>query len=91
MTSNQAQFKSMTEAEASDWGIIADHMKGFMADLPQRIIAHMELLRGDYGGYPVDRLEHCLQTATRALRDGRERGRRCRNYRSTRPCWKCWR
>jgi predicted HD phosphohydrolase len=72
MTSNQAQFKAMTEADASDWGIIADHMKGFMADLPQRIITHLELLRGDYGGYPVDRLEHCLQTATRALRDGRD-------------------
>ncbi len=72
MTSDQAQFKAMTEATAGDWGIIADHMKGFMADLPQRIVAHMELLRGDYGGYPVDRLEHCLQTATRALRDGRD-------------------
>ena len=72
MTSNQAQFKSMTEAQASDWGIIAGHMKGFMTELPQRIVAHMELLRGDYGGYPVDRLEHCLQTATRALRDGRD-------------------
>ncbi len=72
MTSDQAQFKAMTEATAGDWGIIADHMKGFMADLPKRIVAHMELLRGDYGGYPVDRLEHCLQTATRALRDGRD-------------------
>jgi predicted HD phosphohydrolase len=72
MTSNQAQFTAMTEATAGDWGIIADHMKRHMADLPQRIVAHMELLRGDYGGYPVDRLEHCLQTATRALRDGRD-------------------
>ena len=72
MTSKQAQFRAMTEAEAGDWGIIADHMKGFMAELPQRIVTHLELLRGDYGGYPVDRLEHCLQTATRALRDGRD-------------------
>ena len=72
MSSDQAQFRAMTEASANDWGIIAEHMKGHMADLPQRIIAHMELLRGDYGGYPVDRLEHCLQTATRALRDGRD-------------------
>ena len=72
MTSNQAQFKAMTEADANDWGIIADHMKGFMAELPHRILTHLELLRGDYGGYPVDRLEHCLQTATRALRDGRD-------------------
>ncbi len=27
MTLNQAQFKSMTEAGASDWGIIAGHIK----------------------------------------------------------------
>ena len=27
---------------------------------------------GDYGGFPVDRYTHSLQTATRALRDGRD-------------------
>ncbi|HEY1584936.1 MAG TPA: HD domain-containing protein, partial [Polyangia bacterium] len=31
-----------------------------------------KLLEGDYGGFPVDRLTHCLQTATRAHRDGRD-------------------
>jgi len=29
-------------------------------------------LGGDYGGFPVDRYTHCLQTVTRALRDGRD-------------------
>jgi hypothetical protein len=43
MTSNQAQFKSIPEAEASDWGIIAAYMKEFIAELPQRIITRMEL------------------------------------------------
>ena len=90
MTSNQAQFRAMTEADASDWGIIADHMKGFMAELPQRIITHLELLRGDYGGYPVDRLEHCLQTATRALRRGMRGVRSAARYRrhvgAQQPC-----
>ena len=43
-----------------------------MSALPGRIITHLKLLDGDYGGYPVDRLEHCLQTATRAHRDGRD-------------------
>jgi predicted HD phosphohydrolase len=32
----------------------------------------LKLLEGDYGGFPVDRLTHCLQTATRAHRDGRD-------------------
>jgi predicted HD phosphohydrolase len=43
-----------------------------MAALPDRVLRHLKLLGGDFGGYPVDRLEHCLQTATRAHRDGRD-------------------
>lgn len=72
MAEQQAQFKAMTEGTADDWQIIAGHMRPFMAALPGRIIDHLKLLDGDYGGYPVDRLEHCLQTATRAHRDGRD-------------------
>lgn len=72
MNEQQAQFAAMTESTADDWQIIASHMKPFVAALPGRIIAHLKLLDGDYGGYPVDRLEHCLQTATRAHRDGRD-------------------
>ncbi|MEE4190474.1 MAG: HD domain-containing protein [Halieaceae bacterium] len=72
MSEKQADFRAMTEASKEDWGVIADHMGDFMRDLPARLVTHLELLRGDYGGYPVDRLEHCLQTATRALRDGRD-------------------
>jgi predicted HD phosphohydrolase len=34
--------------------------------------AHLKLLEGDFGGFPVDRLTHSLQTATRAWRDGRD-------------------
>ena len=40
--------------------------------LPDRIIEQFDHLRDDYGGFPVDRLEHSLQTATRAERDGRD-------------------
>ena len=40
--------------------------------LPNRVIAHLEILRGDTGGYAVDRLTHSLQTATRAHRDGQD-------------------
>ena len=32
----------------------------------------MEHLRNYYGGFPVDRLEHSVQTATRAEKDGRD-------------------
>ena len=36
-----------------------------------RVLDHLRLLDGDFGGFAVDRLTHSLQTATRAHRDGR--------------------
>jgi predicted HD phosphohydrolase len=42
------------------------HLKG----LTQRIIRTLMSLQGETMGTQVDRLEHSLQTATRALRDG---------------------
>src|SRR3546814_3707417 len=37
-----------------------------------RVLDHLKLLDGDFGGFPICRLEHSLQTATRAHRDGRD-------------------
>ncbi|HEY6641574.1 HD domain-containing protein [Povalibacter sp.] len=68
----RAQFHSMDDGTREDWSIINNAMKPFIADLPNRILAHLRLLDGDCGGFAVDRLEHCLQTATRAHRDGRD-------------------
>ena len=72
MSETQAKFKEMTNGTAEDWQIIAGHMIPFARALPERLITHLKLLDGDYGGYQVDRLEHSLQTATRAHRDGRD-------------------
>jgi hypothetical protein len=47
-------------------------MERFSKKLPDRLVAHLKLLGGDFGGFPVDRLEHCLQTATRAYQAGRD-------------------
>ncbi len=66
-----AQFRTMTEGTQEDWDIIRAHMKPFAANGGARVLAHLRLLDGDCGGFPVDRLEHCLQTATRAYRDGK--------------------
>src|SRR5271170_1958348 len=63
---NRAQFHAMTESTQEDWDLIGAELERFAKRLPDRLIAHLNLLRGDYGGFPVDRLEHCLQTATRA-------------------------
>ncbi|MBT8471026.1 MAG: phosphohydrolase [Marinicaulis sp.] len=67
-----AKFKAMTEGTQEDWGIIASHFLPFAANGGERVLDHLRILDGDYGGFPVDRLEHSLQTATRAHRDGRD-------------------
>jgi len=67
-----AQFSAMTEGTQEDWTIIATHALEFYPGLADRVIAHLRLLDGDFGGFKVDRLTHSLQTATRALRAGRD-------------------
>ncbi len=68
----RARFHAMTESTHEEWQLIGRELEQFASRLPNRLIAHLELLRGDYGGFPVDRLEHCLQAATRAHRAGRD-------------------
>jgi predicted HD phosphohydrolase len=68
----RARFHALTESTHDEWQLIWGEMERFARKLPDRLIAHLELLRGDHGGFPVDRLEHCLQTATRAYQAGRD-------------------
>ena len=70
--SARANFTSMQDSTQQDWQIIGGEFIQFAKALPQRIIQHLQLLEGDYGGFPVDRYTHSLQTATRALHDGRD-------------------
>ena len=70
--SKRANFRSLQESEKEDWQLIFNEFSGFAKGLPDRVIAHLKLLEGDFGGFPVDRYTHSLQTATRALRDGRD-------------------
>jgi predicted HD phosphohydrolase len=67
-----ADFQDIRDSTADDWRIIVREFIPFAAGLAGRVLSHLKLLEGDYGGYPVDRLTHCRQTATRALRDGRD-------------------
>ena len=68
----RARFHTMCESTQQDWAIINRAMKPFIAELPERVLAHLKMLRGDCGGFAIDRLDHCLQTATRAHQDGRD-------------------
>jgi len=68
----QAQFHDMKDGSKEDWTAIMQHYIPFAREGGKRVLDHLRLLDGDYGGFPVDRLTHCLQTATRAHRDGRD-------------------
>jgi predicted HD phosphohydrolase len=71
-TAPRATFRSMADGTAEDWAVIAPQFFGYGAGLPDRVLDHLRLLDGDYGGFPVDRLQHSLQTATRAHRGGED-------------------
>ena len=68
----RATFSSFQESTKADWELIMSQRGSLTASLPGRVIQQLEYLRDDYGGFPVDRLEHSLQTATRAEREGRD-------------------
>jgi predicted HD phosphohydrolase len=72
MDTRRATFHAMTAGTAEDWSVIAHHNLEFAARLPDRVLVHLRLLGGDAGGFAVDRLEHSLQTATRAYRAGED-------------------
>lgn len=67
-----ASFRQMKDGTPEEWLIVGVNAVAYNKKLPDRVLAHLQLLRDDFGGYAVDRLEHCLQTATRAHRDGRD-------------------
>ena len=68
----RATFTAMTESTAADWGIIERAAIAFNDGLADRILEHLKLLKGDCGGFAVDRFEHSLQSASLAFRDGKD-------------------
>ena len=68
----RAAFHAMAEGTKADWDIIAAGSIESAVGLPDRTLAHLRELGGDFGGFAVDRLEHSLQTASRAHRADRD-------------------
>lgn len=66
-----ATFHDMSQSTQEDWDAIISHHVPFARSGGRRVLDHLKLLNGDFGGFAIDRLQHCLQTATRAHRDGR--------------------
>jgi len=64
-------FTRMDDATAEELAVVVAEAKVHLTDrVPDRLLAQLETLKGPTLGYQVDRYEHSLQTASRALRDG---------------------
>lgn len=70
--SQRVTFRRMQDSTREDFEIIRPEAARFASGLPDRVLAHLRLLQGDFSGFPIDRYSHCLQTATLALKDGRD-------------------
>jgi predicted HD phosphohydrolase len=68
----RAEFTTFDQSSRDDWELIASQLPFTQAMAAANIMTQLELLDRDHGGFPVSRLEHSLQTATRAEADGRD-------------------
>ena len=68
----RATFTSFEESTREEWQAILPQLAVTQTLVADRTLELLRHLAFDHGGFPVDRLEHSLQTATRAQRDGRD-------------------
>jgi predicted HD phosphohydrolase len=69
VTDGKMHFRRMDEGTDADFQVLARVHTENMRHLPDLLMGMLAELRAD-AAYPIDRLDHSLQTATRALRDG---------------------
>ena len=65
----KVKFKQMKDGTKEDYLLLDKHEKEFVKKTPDRILNYMSGLTSVLEGYKVSRLEHSLQSATRALQD----------------------
>ena len=63
-------FKRMDEGTSQDYAFLNALEDEFVVALPDRLLAALTSLEGSLAGYQINRLEHSLQSATRAEADG---------------------
>jgi len=69
-TNRIVSFRRMEDGTREDYELLQEAEKPYVAQLPGRVLDAVRKLDHSLQGYPVSRLGHSLQTATRALRDG---------------------
>ena len=68
--SDKASFTRMDHGTREDYALLEEHEVAYRAGLPARLMARLRAMGEGLSGYQVSRLEHSLQTATRARREG---------------------
>lgn len=63
-------FRQMKDGTREDYLLLDESERDFAKGLPNQIMNALKRLDHSLEGYPLTRLGHSLQTATRALRDG---------------------
>ena len=63
-------FTRMDQGKIEEWMVIGQAVGERQASMPATIKAMLKQLEAQVDGFAVDQLQHGLQTATRALRDG---------------------
>ena len=66
---SKVSFKEMKKGTKEDYLLLDKHEKKFIEGTADRVLNFMSTLTKTLEGYQVSRLEHSLQTATRALKD----------------------
>jgi predicted HD phosphohydrolase len=69
-TGKIVSFQRMEDGTREDYEFLDRSEREYALGLPDTILGSLEKLDHTLQGYPVSRLEHSLQAATRALRDG---------------------
>lgn len=65
----EVKFNQMEHGDKEDYDLLAKFEDSFVEGTAERLIRVLKSLDSSLGGYKISRLEHSLQTASRALRD----------------------
>lgn len=68
--SRLVSFRAMQDGTREDYLLLDESERAYAAGLADRILENLGKLDHSLEGYPVSRLGHSLQAATRAARDG---------------------
>ena len=66
----QVSFTQMRDGTYDDYQIVHAYESEYIEGLPDRLLTALKELDSGMGGYKVTRLEHSLQSASRAEDDG---------------------